>query len=423
MGKTMTMIPFRRTAAILVSGTLVVTATVSCGREAGDALGSLGTVNCLDESGDTVKIGSVNSLTGGSAASETVIYDAIRMAVSEINDSGGVIGKKLSLISEDGASDPAIFAQKSQKLISSDCVAAVFGGYTSASRKAMLPIFERTGNLLYYGQQYEGLEESPNIFYTGATTNQQIIPALDYIREKGARSLYLVGSDYVFPRTANAIVKEYAKKYGMDVKGEDYVPLGGTDFATVVNKIRGSNADAIFNVVVGDSLVSFYREYANVGLTAEEMPTISMAVGEEEVKSIGGASIAGQFTSWNYYQSLDTPENRRFVEDFQRRYGVERVTSDPMESAYTAVYLWKEMVEQARTFDPHRVVGATKDITVDSPEGTVRLDGENHHVTKTARIGEIRSDGQIDQVWQSDGPIVPDPYLDSYDWAAAIQRR
>lgn len=410
------------TSALIIA-IVVVTALVGCGRQASDTESALGRVNCLDTSGDTVKIGSVNSLTGGLAASETVIHDAITMAVAEINATGGVLGKRLELTSEDGASDPTIFAQKAQKLISSDCVAAVFGGYTSASRKAMLPVFESTGALLYYGQQYEGLESSPNIFYSGATTNQQIIPALDYLRGQGVKSLYLVGSDYVFPRTSNAIVRKYAQAHGMTIKREDYAPLGATDFATIVNKIRGSGADAVFNVIVGDSLVSFFREYNNVGLTPRSMPVMSMCVGEEEVKSIGAKSIVGQLSSWNYYQSLDTPANSRFVRDFKARFGAQRVTSDPMESAYTAVYLWKAMVEKAKSFTPSAITAVAGGVTVDAPEGTVTVDGRNHHVTKTARIGRVVSDGLIDQVWQSPGPIEPDPFLVTYPWASGIGKQ
>lgn len=403
--------------AVVVVATLAMT---GCGRKASDTQSDLGIVNCLNTSGSAIPIGSVNSLTGGLAASETVIHDAITMAVSEINSSGGVLGKQLRLVSEDGASDPTIFAQKAQKLISNDCVAAVFGGYTSASRKAMLPVFESTGGVLFYGQQYEGLESSPNIFYTGATTNQQIIPSLDYLRSQGVKSLYLVGSDYVFPRTSNAIVKKYAEAYGMTVKGENYAPLGATDFATIVNKIRGSRADAVFNVVVGDSLVSFFREYNNVGLDASEMPVMSMCVGEEEVKSIGAASVAGQLTSWNYYQSLDTPANQRFVRDFRARFGNSRVTSDPMESAYTAVYLWKAAVEKGKSFAASEVRRSAGGVSFDGPEGHVTIDGANHHVTKTARIGVVNANGMIDQVWQSPQLITPDPFLTTYPWAAGV---
>ncbi|WP_435172595.1 urea ABC transporter substrate-binding protein [Gordonia hongkongensis] len=402
--------------AVAVAGVMLS----ACGSAASDSDSAAGRVDCLDTSGDSVAVGSINSLSGGTAVSEVVIHDAITLAVEQINADGGVLGKQLRQISEDGASDPAIFAQKAQKLVASDCVAAVFGGYTSASRKAMLPVFEDTGALLYYGQQYEGLESSPNIFYTGATTNQQIIPSLDYLREQGVKSIYLVGSDYVFPRTSNAIVRAYAEENGMTIAGEDYAPLGSTDFSTIVNKIRRSDADAVFNVVVGDSLAAFFREYNNVGLNASTMPVMSMCVGEEEVRSIGAQNLVGQLSSWNYYQSLDNPVNDEFVAAFKERFGSSSVTSDPMESAYTAVHLWKQMVEKADTFTPEEVSAAAAGVSYEAPEGLVTVDGENHHVTKTARIGRVTADGQFDVVWSSDGPIEPDPFLDSYPWAEGV---
>ncbi|MEH3130344.1 MAG: urea ABC transporter substrate-binding protein [Mycolicibacterium neoaurum] len=408
----------RITAGVALLATTTMLAA-GCGSRAGDDSGATAQ-GCADTSGSEVAIGSINSLSGGLAVSESVIHDAIAMAVDEINASGGVLGKQLDLLSEDGASDPTVFAEKANKLVNSDCVAAVFGGYTSASRKAMLPVFEDSNALLYYGQQYEGLESSKNIFYSGATTNQQIIPALDYLKQQGVTSLYLVGSDYVFPRTSNAIVKAYAAANGIEIKGEDYVPLDSTNFATIVNKIRSADADAIFNVVVGGSLTAFFREYNSAGLTAQTMPVMSMCVGEEEVKSIGADTLVGQLSSWNYYETLDTPANKKFVADFKAKYGPGRVTSDPMESAYTAVYLWKATVEKADSFAVADIQSAADGVTVDAPEGAVTIDGENHHVTKTARVGKVVPSGLIDQVWQSPEPITPDPFLKNYPWAEGI---
>ena len=402
--------------ALLAATTLL---TAGCGSRAGDT-DTAAAQSCADTSGPSVKVGAVNSLSGGLAVSESVIHDAIVMAVEQINAEGGVLGKQLDLLSEDGASEPTTFAEKAQKLVNSDCVVAVFGGYTSASRKAMLPVFEGSDALLYYGQQYEGLESSPNIYYSGATTNQQIIPSLDYLKGQGVKSLYLVGSDYVFPRTSNAIVKAYAAANGIEIKGEDYVPLDSTNFSTIVNKIRTADADAVFNVVVGGSLTSFFREYNSAGLTAQTMPVMSMCVGEEEVKSIGAASLIGQLSSWNYYQTLDTPANTAFVADFKERFGADRVTSDPMESAYTAEKLWQASVEKAQSFAVPDIQGAAGGVSVDAPEGTVTIDGENHHVTKTARIGKVAPDGLIQQVWESPQPITPDPYLKQYPWAEGI---
>ena len=346
--------------------------------------------------------------------------NAIDLAVEQINADGGVMGKQIQLVAEDGASEPAVFAEKAQKLISSDCVAAVFGGWTSSSRKAMLPVFEDNNALLYYPVQYEGLEASPNIFYTGATTNQQIVPALDYLKEQGVTSLYLVGSDYVFPQTANRIIKAYAAANGMEILGEDYTPLGSTDFSTIVNKVRASGADAVFNTLNGDSNVAFFREYKNVGLTPQEMPVVSVSIAEEEVGGIGVQNIEGQLTAWDYYQTIDSPVNNAFVAAYKEKFGADKPTSDPMEAAYVSVYLWKNTVEKAESFAVPDVQEAAGGVEFDAPEGLVQIDGDNNHITKTARIGEIRNDGLIYTIWESPGPIEPDPFLEGYPWAEGL---
>ncbi|WP_431239900.1 urea ABC transporter substrate-binding protein [Mycolicibacterium aichiense] len=376
--------------------------------------------SCVDTSGPTIKVGSLNSLSGTMAISEVTVRDSIKLAVDEINAKGGVLGKQVQIVGEDGASDPAVFAQKAEKLIKNDCVAAVFGGWTSSSRKAMLPVFESNNALLYYPVQYEGLESSKNIFYTGATTNQQIVPALDFLKEKGITSLYLVGSDYVFPQTANRIIKAYAAANGIEIKGEDYTPLGSTDFSTIVNKVRASNAGAVFNTLNGDSNVAFFKEYTNAGLTPQKMPVVSVSIAEEEVQGIGAQNIAGQLTAWNYYETLDNPVNKAFVKAFKDKYGQNRVTSDPMEAAYVSVYLWKNTVEKGKSFDVKAIQDNCAGVTFDAPEGLVTIDGENHHITKTARIGEIHPDGLIYTIWESPGPITPDPYLKSYPWAKGL---
>ncbi len=390
-----------------------------CGSKATDT-DSANAESCVDTSGSTIKVGALNSLSGTMAISEVTVRNAIDLAVEQINAAGGVLGKQIQLVGEDGASEPTVFAEKAEKLISSDCVAAVFGGWTSSSRKAMLPVFESTNSLLYYPVQYEGLESSPNIFYTGATTNQQIVPALDYLKEKGVKSLYLVGSDYVFPQTANRIIKAYAEANGIEIKGEDYTPLGSTDFSTIVNKVRSADADAVFNTLNGDSNVAFFREYKNVGLTPQDMPVVSVSIAEEEVGGIGVQNVAGQLTAWNYYQTIDTPVNNAFVEAYKAKFGADKPTSDPMEAAYTSVYLWKNTVEKAQSFDVKAIQDNADGVTFDAPEGLVTIDGDNHHITKTARIGEIRPDGLIYTVWESPGPIEPDPFLKSYPWAAGL---
>ncbi|KUI19958.1 urea ABC transporter substrate-binding protein [Mycobacterium sp. GA-2829] len=406
----------------LAAGALVAVTSLllaGCGSKATDTEAA-GAESCVDTSGPNIKVGSLNSLSGTMAISEVTVRDAIKLAVDEINASGGVLDKQIQLIGEDGASEPTVFAEKAEKLISSDCVAAVFGGWTSSSRKAMLPVFESANSLLYYPVQYEGLEASKNIFYTGATTNQQIVPALDYLKEKGTKSLYLVGSDYVFPQTANRIIKAYAEANGIEIKGEDYTPLGSTDFSTIVNKVRTADADAVFNTLNGDSNVAFFREYKNVGLTPEQMPVVSVSIAEEEVGGIGVQNVAGQLTAWNYYQTIDTPVNKAFVEAYKKAYGANKPTSDPMEAAYVSVYLWKNTVEKAKSFDVKAIQENAGGVSFDAPEGKVTIDGENHHITKTARIGEIRPDGLIYTIWESPGPIEPDPYLKSYPWAAGL---
>jgi urea transport system substrate-binding protein len=391
----------------------------ACGSKAGDEEGTAA-ASCVDTSGDSIKVGSLNSLSGTMAISEVTVRDAIKLAVDEINASGGVLDKQIQLVGEDGASEPTVFAEKAQKLINSDCVAAVFGGWTSSSRKAMLPVFEDNNSLLYYPVQYEGLESSKNIFYTGATTNQQIVPALDYLKEKGTKSLYLVGSDYVFPQTANRIIKAYAAANGIEIKGEDYTPLGSTDFSTIINKVRTADADAVFNTLNGDSNVAFFREYKNVGLTPQAMPVVSVSIAEEEVGGIGVQNITDQLTAWNYYQTIDTPVNNAFVAAYKKAYGEKKPTSDPMEAAYVSVYLWKNTVEKAKSFDVKAIQDNAGGVSFDAPEGKVTIDGENNHITKTARIGEIKPDGLIYTVWESPAPIEPDPFLKSYPWAAGL---
>ncbi|MDR1825249.1 MAG: urea ABC transporter substrate-binding protein [Bifidobacteriaceae bacterium] len=376
---------------------------------------------CVDTSGDTIKIGFVNSLSGTMAISEQTVNDSLHLAAEEINAAGGVLGKQLEIVEEDGASDPVIFAEKAAKLIDSDCVAAVFGGWTSASRKAMLPVFEEKNSLLFYPVQYEGLESSANIFYTGATTNQQILPGMEYLKnELGVTKLYLIGSDYVFPQTANKEIKAYSEANGIEIVGEEYAPLGHTDFSTIVSKLKASDAQAVFNTLNGDSNVAFFKEYKNAGLTAEDMPVISVSIAEEEVGGIGIDNIVGQLTAWNYYQTIDTPDNQTFVAAFKAKYGEDRVTSDPMEAAYVSLYLWKLMAEKAGSFAVADIQAAADGVTFAAPEGSVTVVGSNHHITKTAYIGKVREDGLIEAVWTSDGPIDPDPYLEGYDWAAGL---
>jgi urea transport system substrate-binding protein len=284
----------------------------------------------------------------------------------------------------------------------------------------MLPVFEGLDGLLFYPVQYEGLEASPNIFYTGATTNQQIIPALDYLKEQGLTKVYLVGSDYVFPRTANKIIKAYAEANGMEVAGEDYLPLGETGVSTIVSKVIEAEPQVVFNTLNGDSNVAFFKELKAKGNTPDKIQTVSVSVAEEEVAGIGIDNIEGHLVAWNYYQTTENDENTKFVKAFKAKYGDERVTADPIEAGYNSVYIWAAAVEKAKSFDVDKVKEAAKGLELDTPEGTITVDDSNQHISKTARIGEINPEGLIDEVWASDGPIEPDPCLESYDWAEGL---
>jgi urea transport system substrate-binding protein len=373
------------------------------------------------ESGSTIPVGILHSLSGTMAISEVSVRDAELLAIDEINAKGGVLGKKLKPVVEDGASDWPTFAEKAQKLISTDKVAATFGGWTSASRKAMLPVFEKNKALLYYPVQYEGLEASPYIFYTGATTNQQIIPGLEYLKKNlQVKKLFLVGSDYVFPRTANKEIKAWAKANGMSIVGEEYSPLGNTDYATTVNKIKQAKPDAVFQTINGDSNVAFWKQFHDSGLDAKKLPVISVSTAEDEVRGVGIKNIVGQYVAWNYYQTTKGAANAKFVKAYKAKYGADRVTDDPIEAGYVGVYLWAMAAEKAGSVDVEKVKAAAKGLTFDAPEGKVTIDGSNQHIYKTARIGKLRPDGLIDEVGGSGTPIKPDPFLKTYPWAAGL---
>jgi urea transport system substrate-binding protein len=371
---------------------------------------------------ETIKVGILHSLSGTMSISEVSVKDATLMAIDEINAAGGIMGKKLEAIVEDGASDWPTFNQKAKKLLEEDKVVVVFGCWTSASRKAVKGTFESDNGLLFYPVQYEGLEQSPNIFYTGATTNQQIVPAVDYLLSLGKKNIFLLGSDYVFPRTSNTIITEQLKAKGGTVAGEEYVPLGGTEFSTIIEKIKAAKPDAIFNTLNGDSNVAFFKQYKDAGFTAESLITLSVSVAEDEVRGIGAENVVNQLVSWNYYQTTKTEANEKFVAAYKAKYGAERVTSDPIEAGYFGVYLWKLAVEKAGSTDVAAVKAAAAGIEFDAPEGKVTIDGDNQHTYKTVRIGKIRADGLIDEVFATDAPVKPDPYLCTYDWASALPK-
>lgn len=411
------------TAAALAVGLLLSACGSDGGGSASSASGSTGGgggkgKTCIDSSGSTIKLGLLNSLSGTMAISEVTVSNSLHMAIDEINKAGGIMGKKIDAVQEDGASDPTTFANKAKKLIEQDCVAAVFGGWTSSSRKAMLPVFEADDSILWYPVQYEGLESSHNIFYTGATTNQQILPALEWLKtNKHIKNLYLVGSDYVFPRTANSEIKAWAAANGVQIIGEDYVPLSSdADPTTMVNKVKEAKPDAVFNTLNGDANVKFFTQLKAAGVTAAQTPVVSVSIGEEEVAGVGVQNLVGQYTAWNYYMTVDSPANKKFVADYKAAFPKDGKTSDPMEAAYASMYLYKAAVEKAGSFDPEKVIAAAGGISFDAPEGTVTINGENHHIAKTFLMGQVNAQGGIDVVGSSDGPIQPDPYLCSDSW-------
>ncbi|WP_394184342.1 urea ABC transporter substrate-binding protein [Metabacillus halosaccharovorans] len=392
------------------------TSEPSSGNETSDSSATVSTES------DTVQVGILHSLSGTMAISEVSLRDAELMAIEEINAAGGVLGKQIEPIVEDGASDWPTFAEKARKLLQQDKVATIFGGWTSASRKAMLPVVEQNNGLLWYPVQYEGMEQSPNIFYTGATTNQQIVPAIDWMLENQGKNIFLVGSDYVFPRTANKIVNAQLKAKGGTVVAEEYTPLGHTDYNTIISKIKAEKPDAIFNTLNGDSNVAFFKQLKDAGITPEDIPVMSVSVAEEEIRGIGTDVLEGHYAAWNYYQTTDTPENKTFVENYKAKYGEDRVTGDPIEAAYIAVYLWKEAVEKAGSFEVDKVKEASDGIEFKAPGGVVKIDGETQHIYKTVRIGEVQADGLFKEVWNSGEQVKPDPYLKSYDWAEGLSQ-
>jgi urea transport system substrate-binding protein len=361
--------------------------------------------------GDGIKVGILHSLSGTMAISETTVVDAEMLAIDEINAAGGVLGKQIIPIKEDGASDWPTFAEKAAKLIDQDKVVTVFGCWTSASRKAVLPVFESKKHMLWYPVQYEGQECSNNVFYTGAAPNQQIEPAVDWLLKNKGKEFFLVGSDYVFPRTANTIIKEQLVAKGGSTVGEDYLPLGDTEVTAIIAKIKAALPDGgvIFNSLNGDSNVSFFKQMQGAGLTADKYPVMSVSIAEEEVKQIGKEYLQGHYASWNYFQTVESPQNDKFVKAFKAKYGEERVTNDPMEAAYIMVYLWKQAVEKAGTTDLEPVRKAAVGQSMDAPEGKVTMQ-PNHHISKTVRIGEIRDDGLFNIVWSTDAPLDPIPW-------------
>jgi urea transport system substrate-binding protein len=364
--------------------------------------------------GNTIKVGILHSLTGTMAISETSLRDVELMAIDEINAKGGVLGKKIEAIVEDPQSKfTDVFPEKAKKLLLRDKVVAVFGCWTSVSRKNVKPVFEENNGLLFYPVQYEGNECSKNIIYTGAAPNQQILPAVEWLMGKDGgekKKFYLLGSDYVFPRTANLIIVRYLKSKGLEPVAEKYTPLGHLEYQTVVQDIKKAEPDVIFSTINGDSNVNFYNELAAQGITADKAPVVAVSVGEDELRGLDPSKVKGHLAAWNYFQTVDTPANKEFVKNFKAKYGADRVTDDPIEAAYIGVYLWKLAVEKAGSTDVDKVREAFKsNIEFDAPSGKTKLDAKTQHIYKPFMMGKTRDDKQFDVVYKTP-PIEPDPY-------------
>ncbi len=376
--------------------------------------------------GGTIKVGILHSLSGTMAISETSLKDAALMTIDEINAAGGVLGRKLEPVVVDPASNWPLFAEKARELISKDKVAVVFGCWTSVSRKSVLPVFEELNGLLFYPVQYEGEESSYNVFYTGAAPNQQAIPAVEYLMsDKGgaARRFVLLGTDYVYPRTTNKILRYFLKAKGIPESDilELYTPFGHTDYQTIVAQVKQFGAGghtAVISTINGDSNVPFYKELANQGLKAESIPVIAFSVGEEELRGMDSGPLVGHLAAWNYFMSVDTPANKAFKDKWAAYVkakglpdGAKRVTNDPMEATYIGLHMWAQAVEQAGTTDVAAVRQAMAGQTFDAPSGfKVQMDEKNHHLHKPVMIGEIQADGQFQVVWHTEGPVRAEPW-------------
>ncbi|BES71222.1 urea ABC transporter substrate-binding protein [Marinobacter nanhaiticus D15-8W] len=366
---------------------------------------------------DTVKVGILHSITGTMAISEIGSVQAEKLAIDQINAQGGVLGRKIEYVQEDGASDWPTFAEKARKLLRQDDVAAIFGCWTSASRKAVLPVIEQYNGMLYYPTFYEGLEQSPNVIYTGQEATQQILAGIDWaVKEKGAKSFYLLGSDYIWPRTSNKIARKHIEKKGLKVVGEEYYPLGHTQFNSVINKIKLKKPDVIFASVVGGSNVAFYKQMkaAGVDFTEEEPLLLTISVTEDEIRGIGGENVEGIYASMKYFQSLDNTNNEEFVKAFKDAYGDDMVIGDVTQAAYLGPWLWKAAVEKAGSFDIDKIREASPEIEFKkAPEGYVRVH-KNHHLWSKTRIGLAQTNGQYKVVYETKELMEPDPFPEGY---------
>ncbi len=357
-----------------------------------------------------IKVGILHSLTGTMAFSEKVVADATLLAIEELNESGGLLGRKIEALLVDGKSDWPTFAKEAEKLITEEHVSVIFGCWTSASRKTVKPVFEKYNHLLFYPVQYEGLEQSPNIIYTGAAPNQQIVPAVIWCFENLGKRFFLIGSDYIFPRVANEIIRDHATAIGAEIVGEEYLLLGSRDVNYIIRKIKEIKPDVILNTVNGDSNVPFFEGLQAAGITPDVIPVMSFSIAENELQSLGPENMVGNYACWNYFQSIDNSVNKQFLSRFKKKYGADRVVNDPMEAAYISVHLWAQAVREVGMDDVNEVRRVLGNQSFDAPEGLIYVDPANHHIWKTVRIGKIRSNGQFEIVWDSNKPVQPLPY-------------
>lgn len=368
---------------------------------------------------DTIKIGVLHSLSGTMAISETTLKDTVQMLVDEQNKKGGVLGKKIEAVVVDPASNWPLFAEKARELISKDKVSAIFGCWTSVSRKSVLPVVEELNGILFYPVQYEGEESSKNVFYTGAAPNQQAIPAVDYLLKQGVKRWALVGTDYVYPRTANKILEAYLKSKGF--KDEDimisYTPFGHSDWQSIVSDIKkfgtAGKKTAVGSTINGDANVPFYKELSNQGISAKDIPVVAFSVGEEELSGIDTKPLVGHLAAWNYFESVDSDANDDFIEEWHKYTGDEkRVTNDPMEATYIGFNMWVKAVEKAGTTESNAVQNALIGVTVPNLSGSYATMMPNHHITKPVLIGEIQEDGQFQVVDETPTTVVADEWSD-----------
>jgi urea transport system substrate-binding protein len=395
---------------------------------AATTLGPLGSLSAWAQQGP-IKVGVLHSLSGTMAISETVLKDTVLMAIDEVNAKGGVLGRKLEAVVVDPASNWPLFAEKAKQLISQDKVAATFGCWTSVSRKSVLPVFEQSNALLFYPVQYEGEELSKNVFYTGAAPNQQAIPAVEYLMSKdggSAKRWVLLGTDYVYPRTTNKILRAFLKSKGVadaDIM-EEYTPFGHSDYQTIIAKIKRFAAEgkktAVVSTINGDSNVPFYKELGNQGLKATDVPVVAFSVGEEELRGVDTKPLVGHLAAWNYFMSLKNPSNDEFIKKWTAYAKAKNIaghkdrplTNDPMEATYIGFNMWVQAVAKAKSVEVDKVRQAMYGQTFKAPSGITSTMDPSHHLRKSVFVGEVKADGQFNVVWKTPGPVAADPWSD-----------